>query len=492
AKVQAWAAQVLDPQRRAVIRVLPGEPERAMSARDLRPAATASAPFVPPAPEQFQLHNGMPVLLWHRPQLPLVALRVQFQPDDVLVTDPARAGLPALTAAMLREGAGDLDALAFAQAMQSLGAAFAIGVDQEAATASLTVLKRNFARAAALVADALRRPRLQPADWERVKRLHLEQLRQQDDEPELVADRIAQRVLYGADNPYGWPVDGEQATVEPLSLADVRAEYQTLFRPRIAVLFVAGDLTVAEARTVLDQTLGDWPLGPELARVPPDLGASRSEALRVVIVDRPEAVQTVIRFIAPGPRYGEPQRLRLQLLNTLLGGSFTSRLNQNLREHHGYAYGAGSSFSMAPYSGHFEAAASVKADVTGAALQEFLAEFARLTHGDGGDVTPAEADKARATVRTEFVQTFGSLHGVLAAAGERTLNGLPFATLAADLAQVDTITAAELNALCKQALPIEQGVLVLVGDRQTILTQLKDLGLPPPTELDAHARPVQR
>jgi predicted Zn-dependent peptidase len=353
----------------------------------------------------------------------------------------------------------------------------------------VTVLKRSFGAAAQLLADALRRPRLQASDWERVKRLHLEGLRQQDDEPEAVASRIGMQVLFGKDSPYGWSIGGTVDSVEALTLDLVKREQAQLFDPGSAVILVAGDLTAAEAKATLDQTFGDWPRTAAPGRPAPDLGAAPGKQLRVVLVDRPDAVQTVIRFVAPGPRYADPRRMHCQLLNTLLGGGFTSRLNQNLRERHGYTYGAGSGYLMSPFAGWFTASASVQAKVTGAALQEFLAEFARLA-GNRGDVSDDEAVKARETLRTATIDSFAGLRGILSTASELALNHMPFDTVGKDLAAIAAADAASLNAMCQAALPIDQGVLVLVGDKRVILEQLQGLPLPAPLELDVHGAPV--
>jgi zinc protease len=488
AKVQWWAMQTLDPSRRVMIRVLPEEPDRADSPRDAKPADSSTQPFAPKAPDTFTLTNGIPVMLWNKPELPLVSMLVQFNTGAPL-TDPATAGVATLTAQMLEEGSGELEALAFASAMQSLGADLSSGAGHESAQVSLTVLKRNFDRAAALTSDAIRRPRLTASDWDRVKRLHLEELKQQDEEPPIVAGRVGARVLYGDDNPYAWPTDGTPETVEKLTLDDVKKLHGTLFRPELATIYIAGDISVQEAKSALDKLMSDWPRreAPRLGQAR-DLAAKPGSALRVVIVDRPEAVQTVIRFVAPGPKFATDARVRYRLLNTLLGGSFTSRLNQNLRERNGFTYGAGSGFTMTPYSGSFTARSSVRADVTGAALKEFFIEFKRLQ--GAGDITDDEAAKARETLRTDTIQTFAGLGGVLGTVAELSINGLSFDTIAKDLASMTSVKAADLNSLSKQALPIDQGVLVLVGDKRLILEQIKDLGLPQPVELDERGRAV--
>jgi predicted Zn-dependent peptidase len=198
----------------------------------------------------------------------------------------------------------------------------------------------------------------------------------------------------------------------------------------------------------------------------------------------------VIRFEAPGVTYADPNRVKLRLLNTLLGGSFTSRLNQNLREDHGYTYGARSRFQMEPSAGAFYAQASVRADATGASLREFFKEFDRLR---AGDVKDEEAVKVRETLRNDTIRPLSRLSGLLAEAAIVVQNGLAFDTMAKDLASMERVSSQDLNALARPAFPLERAVLVLVGDKTVIKEQLaqvsKDLELPPPTEYDLEGTP---
>lgn len=490
-RVQAAATQYLQLDRRAILRVLPEQPERTASARDTRPADGADSAFTPVQPDTFQLRNGITVHLWHKPELPLVSMRVQFQNGSVLTAEQP-AGLLALTTSMMEEGAGDLDALAFGDSMRGLGASFGIGSDHETATASLTVLRRNFRDAASLLVTALRKPRFEAQDWERVKRLHLEGLRQAEDEPTSVASLVAMRTLFGDNNPYGRSTGGTLESVEPLQLDDIRREHARVFQASNAIILIAGDITAENARDELQRVLTDWKSTGQAEALPHDYAAPTTNGLRVVLVDRPDAVQTVVHFVAPGPHYRDPQRMQFQLINTLLGGSFTSRLNQNLREQHGYTYGAGSGYAMSPAAGYFTASASVRSDVTGASLQEFMNELKRLAGSAKGDVTDAETDKARRTLRAGTVQSFAGLGGVLGTGSELVLNGLPFDSTAADLAALRNATTADLNALCKRALQLDRGVLVLVGDRRVVMPQLEGLGLPTLVEVDVHGDPVRR
>lgn len=209
--------------------------------------------------------------------------------------------------------------------------------------------------------------------------------------------------------------------------------------------------------------------------------------MRLVIVDKPDAVQTVIRFFMPGPKYTTPDRVRLEMLNTILGGSFTSRLNQNLREDKGYTYGARSSFNMAPSTGYFSAGADVQAEHTGAALKEFFAEFKKLR---AGDISSEEAGKARETNRMDLVQSFQGLSGLVATAELLEQNGLPFDTIGDDLGQMTKIDSDDLNSIASSAIPLDQALLVLVGKKELIESQIKDMGLPAPEQLTARGEAV--
>lgn len=489
--VKSWAARVLTKDSRLVETVLPEEPDRGEgSARDARPQDLPTAEFTPPAPEEFKLASGATVLLWRRPSLPLVSIAALFNTGQPLDT-PQQAGRTALLASMLSEGTQRMTNIEFAQAIQALGGSFDASGDHESLTAGVSVLSRNAEPAARLLAEALLTPRLADEDWSRVKTLHIEMLHQQDEEPSIVAGRVALRTLLAAQNPFALPGVGTPETVETLTLSDIRAAHAAIVRPEHATILIAGDITADAARTMLDKALAQWPKPSaqpaKPATSPATLAAKPRASMDLYIVDRPGAVQTVITYAAPAPAAADDRRVPLRLLNTILGGSFTSRLNQNLREKHGFTYGARSRFTLGRHLGWFTATAAVKADVTGAALREFTAEFDRIR---AGDVSPDETAKARETVRNDIVSAYGSLNGTLALAASRLTTGLPLTTIAADLAAGANVTANTLNTLANPNIPLEQGVLILVGDKAIILDQIKDLSLPKPTFVDARGNPV--
>jgi zinc protease len=473
ASVRETAARTLDLDARLMLRVIPGTAASDQKPRDERPAPAGERPFRLQEPEVFQLANGVRVHYWHRPELPLMALGAQFAVGAV--DDGAHAGRAQMTAEMLRQGTVNLTAEQFQDALHQLGARFSVGVGRESATANLFTIASNWEPALALYADALRRPRFDAADWERVQRVHLAWLQRRREQPGAVATDVAWRELF-RDHAYGRPIHGTEATIPALNLPDLRAAHQRLFSPFAMSLFAAGSLPPDQVRRSLDKALGDWVGAAIATRATVDAPAAPT-ALTTFLVERPGAVQTVIRFAMPAPAYADPRRVERQALSTVLGGSFTSRLNANLREDKGYTYGAGSRYTFMTKGGMLTAVSEVRADVTRESLQEFLNEFAAIRRGD---ITPDEAEKARSTLRTDMVQSMGDLQSLLAQAMELHLHGRPFRALEEDLTRMGRLTEAEVNALAKEAVPLERGVLVLVGDREVVEKALAALNLPPP------------
>lgn len=480
AGVTSWARKVLTPDARLIMRVLPaGEPVEGDPRAEQPPLANAGD-FKPQMPEMFKLSNGIEVQHWRKSELPLVAMSLLLG-GGAQCDDPTKMGVTYLTAQMLEEGAGDRDALAFSDALDMLGASFSSTADQEGVSVGLSVLKRNLDAALALYADAIVRPKLASPDWDRVRNLHIDDLKREADEPPTIAAKVGMRAYYGDAHPYGRPVSGTEATVGKLTLDDIKACHAARFVPGNARLLVAGDLTADEAKAALEKAFASWttPAGWKVPVLPAATEPKHAQP-SLVIVDKPGSVQTVVRFFLPGPSYKTPDRVPLSMLNTILGGSFTSRLNQNLREKNGYTYGARSNFAMAPTTGYFSSGANVKAEVTGASIKEFFNEFKLLR--DKG-VSDDEAAKAAQQERTETIQAFQGLRGILGVATVLDRNGLPFSTIGEDLSMIGRVDAGRLSTLSKTATPLESGVIILVGDKKLILEQIKDLPLPKPREL---------
>ncbi|HTQ11925.1 MAG TPA: pitrilysin family protein, partial [Fimbriimonadaceae bacterium] len=475
--LQEWGKRVLDPDARLILRVVPESDTPDVNPRDSRPAAAAETNFKLPPSSSFTLSNGIRVFYFNRPQLPLMTVSTLFKGGAQ--SDPAKKlGLASITADMLSQGAGSLDAEGFSKALESLGASFGASAGDASTTVSLSSTAESFEKALPLYASAIENPHLAAPDFERQRTLALDALADDADDPETASRFVALREFFGPASPFGRNPAGTSDTLKAIEPADLRQEHDALFRPDRAALFVAGSLPAEVVQKDLDREFGAWAPStgvPPLAE--PKAEARAVKGPRFVIVDRPQAVQTVIRFIFPGVPYGNPDRIALEGLATVLGGTFTSRLNADLREDKGYTYGAGSHDVFEPQVGYMTAESSVRANVTGLSLQEFLSQFARLRTGDIGT---AEAVKARQSMRTDQILALESLSGLIASAQQLFENGRSFQDLTQDLATMSTLGAARLNVLAKSAAPLDKAVIVLIGDKDLILAQIAGLKLPKP------------
>ena len=440
---------------------------------DVRPDNGVAPLFTPPKPERFELANGLQVWLFSRTTLPLVTASLTL-PAGAVVDPDGKAGLASLTASMLSEGTERLTSLEFADEVEVLGATLSASSGQDSSQVFLQTLPRNLEATLALASELLMTPRFDPKEFERIHQLTSNSLQQRQDEPKAVASITGTRAFFGEGHPYAHPVDGTLESLENLSLEDVKTFYSTYWRPEGATLVVVGDVDRKGLEGLLNEKLGTWqgkgPV-PEIANpvAPTSLG-------RTVIVDVPGAPQTVIRFLMPGPGIRTPDAATLELLNTLFGGSFTSRINQNLREDKGYTYGARSSFVMLRSTGYFVGSSSVRTEVTGAALAEFLKEYRRL---EAGDITADELERSRATQNADMVQLFETQSGVVSAFSDVALYGLGEDHLEKLLAALQVVQLPGLNDQARRASDLSNATLILVGDRAEIERQIAELPIAP-------------
>ncbi len=497
-----------EPRHRATIRVLPMDASEAADAgaspRDVKPeslpgtlARAEGAGFSLPMPMDMTLSNGVRVKYWQRPGAGLATATLMIS-DGGPMDEPKASGRTSLLADMLNEGTTRLSAAEFSQQMQALGASALAGSDLTSLSVSVSGLERNFGKALELWGEVIRSPRMRTEELERVKAIALEGIRQRLDEPAVVAARVGMRNLYGDASPYGWPASGTVHTVQPLSLEAIGAHARSVLRPERAVVLMAGGMSADEARAQLESALGAWSVeGPAMTadakamRSAIEPAAATQRTPRVLLVNRPGAVQTTIRVFSPGVAFGDASRVERRLANIILGGSFTSRLNQNLREKNGFTYGARSRFIMDARTGYFTASSDVQTPVTGAALREFVVELRRLA-GERGDISDAELSKAGRTYRTDTIQQLETLEGLVATAAALGEVGVAWETISADLREAAAVTSADLNALTEAMVGFDRSLIVLVGDRETILAQLeglKDLGLGKVEQMEVTGEP---
>jgi zinc protease len=453
-----------------------------------RPTLDPATPFKAVTPEVFQTKEGLTVWLVSRPALPLVSVALMI-PSGSADDPKGRPGLAHVTADMLDEGAGSRGAIAISTALEDLGARFSTSAGLDGSIVALTVLKQHLQAGFEIFADVVARPRFEEAEYRRVSELWQNALKRRDDDPQSVARIVRAAVLFGSDNPYGHPTGGHLDVAKTIKLEEIKAFYAQHYRPDRATLVVAGDVTRAEVETLLEARLADWkrpttPL-PQRATPTPPL-ANRP---KLVLVDRPDAPQSVITYAAPGVRASEPDAPLLELVNTALGGSFTSRLNQNLREDHHWTYGASSSFAETRGQGPFVAQAAVFVDSTVPALKELLAEITKMR--DGG-LTDEEFEKGRARDLTDLIQTNETLDHLVSRLADLAELELPADQDSRASAARQRTTRAELSALAKAHLAPEQASIVIVGPRKVLEGQLGALGLGQPEVWTALGKPAPK
>lgn len=446
-----------------------------------RPELGPPRPYLPPEPRRIAVPGLPEIWLVERHGLPLVGV-VVVVPSGSASDPPGRGGLAALTAEMMEQGAGERDALALSLAVERLGARMEVGARFDWSAASLAVLKDNLAPALEILADVVARPRFEAAEWERIQPLWLGDLQSRAHDPRQVAEVAGLAALFGEGHPYGHPVDGTVATASAVTLDDVRRFHARAWRPERARIVVAGDVTEAEVRDLFSRVFARW-RAPEAEEAVPVVvpDPPPAERPRLVLVDRPGSPQTVLRLMWPGPAAGDASQTALQLVNIPLGGSFTSRLNQNLREDKGYTYGARSSVPFTRGPGAFVAYAAVQTEVTGPALSEMLKELDRMA-AEGP--TDEEVAKARSTARNDDVETYEGVFGTANRLALLAGLGLPPDR---DVQAARTREAVDAEAIrqAARAVDADGAVVVVVGDRSRIEPQIAALGLPAPEIRDA-------
>jgi predicted Zn-dependent peptidase len=428
------------------------------------------------------------VWLLERHGLPLVTVAVVV-PYGSAAEQPEKAGLSFVTADMLDEGTKDLDALAFSQAVHDLGAKLASSADRDASIVSLEVLASKLDQGLPLLAEAIARPRHDPKDFTRVKALWTNALKNRAQEPNEVARVVTAAEFYGPKHPYGHPSDGTLGTAAHIELADVSRWHQMIWRPEAATFVVVGDVKADALKPLLEKAFANWK--PKAGAVaapgappPPTLPGG----VLTFVVDREDAPQFVMSLARSGPTASDPAYPRLEMLNIALGGSFTSRLNQNLREDHGWSYGARSRFNAQRGAGMFVVRAAIRADAISPALHEALAEVGKLQKQG---LLPDELEKLRALVDAGALETYSTVHGTASTLASNAALGLPPDQDQKNLEAQRSATAQDLATLAQHHLDFGAGIVVLVGPKELAKKALADNGLPAPKLVDADGRPTE-
>jgi predicted Zn-dependent peptidase len=384
---------------------------------------------------------------------------------------PQHEGLAALTGDLLDEGAAELDALGFHEALGRIGAQIETEVGADATLLGLTVLSRYAARGLTLLGTMVREPWLERADFERVRDLRLNRLLQMRDMPSALADRAFTELLY-RDHPYGHLAIGSETSLRALTLDRVRAFHARAYGPGDATVIAAGDATHDELFSLASEALGEWKgVGGTAAGTP--LGTPAEPVAHLAVLHRPGAAQSELRIGHVSIARGDPDYTRLLVLNMVLGGQFVSRINMNLRENRGYTYGARTSFDARRGPGPFVLQASVQSEATADAIRESMREVEEIR--GARPVSREELETGRAALTRGYPRNFETAEQVARAAAQMALHDLPddyYSTFVPRVLEVDENAA---TSAADRHLHPERMVTVVVGDRDRIGASLQTL-----------------
>ena len=439
-----------------------------------RPPALGPAPDLNLPPVQKRtLGNGLQVLFVEQHEVPLVQVNLLLRAGSA--ADPAgKFGLASLTAAMLDEGAAGRTALQIADELEFLGAVLTAGSSFDSSTLRLNVPVARLPQALPVMADVALRPSFPREDLDRVRQERLTDLMQARDDGARVAPLAFSRLVYGAAHRYGIAEVGTESTLKSFTADDLRAFHEAHYRPSNATLIVVGDAQPEAVLPSLEAAFGGWK-GASASRVGPLPAVGKAPARQVHIVDMPGAAQSQVRIGWIGAPRSTPDYFSLGVLNTVLGGSFTSRLNQNLREKHGYAYGAGSRFDMRLEAGPFFAAAGVQTDKTSEALREFFNELTAIRQR----VDATELAKAKNYLALGFPGQLETIGDLAARLEELIVYNLPENYFERYIANIQAVTSEDVERVASTFVQPDRFVVVVVGDRKVIEPGIRALGLGP-------------
>ncbi|MES2858319.1 MAG: pitrilysin family protein [Pseudomonadota bacterium] len=455
------------------------------------PVTTSFPDLKFPSLQRATLKNGTKVILAERHDVPVVQMSYEFRGG--YSADPAgKPGTASFTMGLLDEGAGDLDALAFAARAESLGANIGAGAGLDNSNAYLSALKQNLEPSVALFSDMLRKPRFDQAEIDRVKGQWIAGIKQEKVQPAAIVARVLPALVYGEGHPYASPRTGTgtEAAIASLGRDDLLAFHRSALRPQDATLVVVGDTTLKEIVPVLDKHFGSWESAGTAAASATIPAASNPGKARVFLIDQPGAVQANLFAAQLVPSSKDAGATAFDMANMVLGGDFTARLNMNLRETKHWSYGARSSGAPAVGQRIWMASAPVQIDKTAESVAEIQREIAEFTSGTRG-ATADEVGRMQKILTLSLPGAYETAGSVMGTIGSNVLYGRPDDYVFKRKAEIESMTPAQVDAAAK-ALDPDGLTWVVVGDLSKTEQVVRALNLGDVTVIDADGKPVAK
>jgi zinc protease len=493
ASIRAFAEEQLKPTARVVVYGIPGKPalgpdvptpktlekgnatggepvnvDAAWRANPPQPGP--ARPLKLPVPELFKLENGLTVYYNYRPGLPVVAANLVFNTGSG--ANPIdKPGLASFTANMLQQGTATRNATQIADETALLGASLSSGANMDGSSVGTSSLAKNFPGALDLVSDIVLHPTFPPDEVERRRASRLAAFADDRGDPNVIIARTGVSALFGPRHPFGYDNSGTEDSIKAMSRDDMMDFWKSYYVPNNASLVVAGNISLDDLKTLTESKFGAWKSGP--ASVPP-IGQPETTKAKIVIVDRPGAQQTMLRLEQLGVGRATPDYAAIEVMNSELGGLFSSRINLNLREEHGYTYGTNSVFVYRRTQGYFLVGGGIRTDATAPAVTEMLKEIRRMID------TPMKPDELSLAKDSQSRSLPGMFEASSGAAG--ALSEIPLYNLSADYFEkmpdrLNAVTAEDAEAAAQEYLHPDWMILICVGDRAKIEPELEKLDL---------------
>jgi len=434
--------------------------------RNKRPVTNSRISFKPPEFKKLYLNNGSQLYLIKKNELPII--RISFLIDCGSKCDEAnKRGTSNLTAMCIDEGAGNLNALQLADEFELLGAQINAYSGSDVIFISLQVLSENFLKAIDLLSSVLISPHFNESDFEREKRKIQTRVEQIKDEPDQIADIAFEYLLFGSENPYAYPVIGTRDSLKEINVDDVRNFYANYFNSFNTTIIAAGNLNEDELVFNLEEKFREWRTGskPSIKLIP-----TGSNGRKIYLLPKEGSVQTEIRVGHLASKRNEKDYYKKLLLNLVLGGQFSSRLNLNLREKHGFTYGIYSRFNYYRDDANFIVSTSVNTENISDALNQIFTELTKIRNG----ITEEELKFAKSSVIRRFPLNFETCSQIVSNFESKVIYNLPDDYFDTYLKKISDIRLDELNTETAKSIDADNTFIILAGDEKIITSQIKD------------------
>ena len=420
------------------------------------------------------LTNGADLIVSEKHDLPLVSLSITLLGGANQYEPAGREGAASVTAAMLSEGTKTRDGEALSNALQLLGTSINANVGGESGSIGYVATTAKFPATLEILADMLVNSTFPEVSLERLRGQRLVALTQSKAQPAAIASRVFPRILYGNQHPYGRVVTEE--SLKAITRDDVIAFHKTYFKPGRALVTVVGDVTPEAAKSTLEKALAAWPAGGERPTFtyPP---VPEARATTIFLVDKPGAAQSTFALGEPGPPRNTSDYFALQVMNTMLGGMFQSRLNANIREEKGYSYGVGSSFAFGKGPGAFRTGGDIVTEKSDAALTEFMKELRGIL--GARPIADDELTVSKEALIQRLPGTFASVNSINSALTTLWTQSLPDDYYQQYAKSIAAITKDDVLRVAKKYIDLDHLAIVIVGDRSVIEAPLKATGIAP-------------